>query len=505
LKIFDDEKQESQNERTVDDDIENIVSQHEISADANDQLPNAIHSLISDIINNVLQRLSESSHDIEQIVQESLFSDSGLTSPITVINAEDRSESSQSALSQQTINNEEDTFDDNKISSSEITWENLLDEKSSDEKIDRSFEEMKCLLEEVVQSSNDITVEIIENKTTITLPNQIQSVPIIESESQQTIIKPQTDYIMAQSSVAMESDSTSEITEIENVSSKLPPAFHDSSPTNTEDDSLELIHALQGHSIIHPSSTFMEVQPSTTNQSSLSTSHIEKIDVQSASRPERSASSTTTSSQITSSDRYVSYAIHEMGDSSQERLPSFPLVADMPVYEPGKTTSDGNKDEQIQSESNANIIKIITKDDDLTELDATENLTYSDDVLLQKLHASAPNREKNLDASSTDEDVDDANFNELENNDVVNLHRIMDEMNQYHESVSQEFEQTYQRYDISNSSSTSTKPTTDDVYIIPGYSGLWRSSTNNNRESPSANDADDEDDRKPSATTVKTR
>ncbi|CAF4751614.1 unnamed protein product, partial [Rotaria magnacalcarata] len=62
----------------------------------------------------------------------------------------------------------------------------------------------------------------------------------------------------------------------------------------------------------------------------------------------------------------------------------------------------------------------------------------------------------------------------------------MDEMNQYHESVSQEFEQTYQRYDISNSSSTSTKPTTDDVYIIPGYSGLWRSSTNNNRESPSA-------------------
>ncbi|CAF4661995.1 unnamed protein product, partial [Rotaria magnacalcarata] len=45
------------------------------------------------------------------------------------------------------------------------------------------------------------------NKTTITLPNQIQSVPIIESESQQTIIKPQTDYIMAQSSVAMESDS----------------------------------------------------------------------------------------------------------------------------------------------------------------------------------------------------------------------------------------------------------------------------------------------------------
>ncbi|CAF3893210.1 unnamed protein product, partial [Rotaria magnacalcarata] len=503
--IFDDEKQESQNERTVDDDIENIVSQHEISADANDQLPNAIHSLISDIINNVLQRLSESSHDIEQIVQESLFSDSGLTSPITVINAEDRSESSQSALSQQTINNEEDTFDDNKISSSEITWENLLDEKSSDEKIDRSFEEMKCLLEEVVQSSNDITVEIIENKTTITLPNQIQSVPIIESESQQTIIKPQTDYIMAQSSVAMESDSTSEITEIENVSSKLPPAFHDSSPTNTEDDSLELIHALQGHSIIHPSSTFMEVQPSTTNQSSLSTSHIEKIDVQSASRPERSASSTTTSSQITSSDRYVSYAIHEMGDSSQERLPSFPLVADMPVYEPGKTTSDGNKDEQIQSESNANINKIITKDDDLTELDATENLTYSDDVLLQKLHASAPNREKNLDASSTDEDVDDANFNELENNDVVNLHRIMDEMNQYHESVSQEFEQTYQRYDISNSSSTSTKPTTDDVYIIPGYSGLWRSSTNNNRESPSANDADDEDDRKPSATTVKTR
>ncbi|CAF4739965.1 unnamed protein product [Rotaria socialis] len=502
--IFEDEKQESQNERTVDDNIENIVSQHEISADANNHLPNAIHSLISDIISKVLQRLSESSHDIGQIVEENSSSGSGLTSPITVINGEDRSESSQSTLSQQTIKNEDDTFD-NKISSSEITWENLLDEKSSDETIDQSFEEMKRLLEDVVQSSNDITVEIIENKTTITLPNHIQSAPIIESESQQTIIKPQIDYIMVQSSVPMGSDSASEITEIENVSSKLSSNFHDSSPTNTEDDSLELIHALQGHSIIHPSSTFIEVQPSTTNQSSLSTSHIEKIDVQSASKPERSASSTTTSSQITSSDRYVSYAIHEMGDSSQERLPSFPLVADMPVYEPGKTTSDGAKDEQIQSELNANINRIITKDDDLTEFDATENLTYSDDVLLQKLHASAPNREKNLDASSTDDDVDDANFNELENNDVSNLHRVMDEMNQHHESVSQGLEQIYQRYDISNSSSTSTKPTTDDVYIIPGYSGLWRSSVNDTRESSSANDADDEDDRKQSTTTVKTR
>jgi hypothetical protein len=216
------------------------------------------------------------------------------------------------------------------------------------------------------------------------------------------------------------------------------------------------------------------------------------------------------SSPITSSDRYVSYDIHEMGDSSQERLPDFPLVADIPIYKSVKTTSDENKEQEILSEPIVNVNQNITKDDDLTELDATENLTsYSDDNLLQKLNASAPNRQDNLDASSTDEDVDDENFNELDQHDTSNLHRIIEEITQQDNNLSGEYGQTYQRYDVSNTSSTSTKPQTDDIYIIPGYPGLWRPSADDvdddNTRSSLANDADDEDEKKQSTSAVKTR
>jgi len=301
---------------------------------------------------------------------------------------------------------------------------------------------------------------------------------------------------------------TSATTEIENIPSKPSTEFRESSPTNTEDDSLELIHALHGHSIILPSSPNIQIQ-TTTNQPSGSTSTIEKTDEHILQVPEKSSSSTT-SSQITSSDRYVSYAIHELGDSSQERLPAFPLAADIPIYELVKTTSDENKEQQILSEPIVNVNQNLTKDDDLTELDATENLTsYSDDNLLQKLHASAPNRQDNLDASSTDEDVDDENFNEFDQHDTSNLHRIVEEITQQNNSLSGEDEQTYQRYDISSNSSISTKQQTDDIYIIPGYPGLWRPSADDldddRTQSSFANDADDEDEKKQSNTKVKTR
>jgi hypothetical protein len=196
-----------------------------------------------------------------------------------------------------------------------------------------------------------------------------------------------------------------------------------------------------------------------------------------------------------------------MGDSSQERLPAFPLAADIPIYEFVKTTSDENKEQQILSEPIVNINQnLLTKDDDLTELDATENLTsYSDDILLQKLQTSIPHRKENLDASSTDEDVDDENFNEFDQHDTSNLQHIIEEITQQNNSLSGEDEQTYQRYDISSNSSISTKQQTDDIYIIPGYPGLWRPSADDDTHSSLANDADDEDEKNPSATTVKTR
>ena len=200
-----------------------------------------------------------------------------------------------------------------------------------------------------------------------------------------------------------------------------------------------------------------------------------------------------------------------MGDSSQERLPSFPLAADIPVYRSINTASDENREQQqqqerVQSEPIVDVNQNQTKDDDLTEFDATENLTsHSDDVLIQKLQASAQHRKENLDASSTDEDVDD----EFEQSDVSNLHRIVEEASQYSPTFSGENGQTYQRYDLSSVSSTSTKPTTDDVYIIPGYPGLWRPSADDldddHTHSSFANDADDEDDKKQSTGKVKTR
>ena len=267
--------------------------------------------------------------------------------------------------------------------------------------------------------------------------------------------------------------------------------YREVSPVNVEDeDSLELIHALQGHSIILPTA-----------------------DEHPSAKPEKSSSSTTTtSSQVTSSDRYVSYAIHEMGSSSQDRLPELPVAADLPVYELVATGSNENQEAKVQSEASINPDPAATKDDDLTEFDATENLTsFSDDVLLQKLQASAPGRATRLDAaSSTDEDVDD-----FEEHDVSNLYRIVDEMTTQHSSsLSGADGQAFHRYDLlttsSNSNESMSKPQNDDFYVIPGFPGLWRPSADDkSTHSPLANDADDEsqgtDDRNASNNRVKIR
>jgi hypothetical protein len=250
--------------------------------------------------------------------------------------------------------------------------------------------------------------------------------------------------------------------EIENNPSKSSVNFRESSPTNTEPDSFELMNALRGHSIVLPYSP-------------------EQIYY----RPEESPS-TTTSSQITSSDYYVSYAIHQMGDSSQERLPSFPIAADIPIY---KTIEEDILLKPIIIDN-----RLILKEDDSTEFDATENLTsYSDDLLLQRLHTSTMNRQKNFDTSSTDDDVDE----EIEQHDLTDLERLLDKLTLPNTS-SNINEEAYQRYDLattssSNDSSSSPRQQPDNIYFIPGYSGLWRpSSDNDNKILPIDYDADDE-------------
>lgn len=303
---------------------------------------------------------------------------------------------------------------------------------------------------------------------------------------------------------------TSVTTEIEQVPPKSSDEYRETSPLYNEDDSMELINALQGHSIIHlppaSSSSSLVQTPTTTNPPTA----FEKVDEPIPQTREKSSSSTTTSSQVTSSDRYVSYAIHELGDSSQERLPAFPLAADLPVYQTVQTRSEEDKIHQNLTEPAIQPNQNLAKDDDLTELDATENLTsYSDDQHVEKQRTSANNQQEIADASSTDDDVDDENFNEFEQPDVTNLYRIVGEITRQHPTLSGDDSQTYQRYDGSSTSSLSTRAHTDDVYIIPGYPGLWRPSADDlddeHTHSSFANDADDEDEKKQSNTTVKTR
>lgn len=300
---------------------------------------------------------------------------------------------------------------------------------------------------------------------------------------------------------------TSATTEIEQIPPKSSSDHRETSPFYNEEDSLELINALQGHSIIQlppaSSSSSLVQTPTSTNPPST----IEKIEEPNFQTREKSSSSTTTSSQVTSSDRYVSYAIHEMGDSSQERLPAFPLAEDLPVYE---TVQRPSQVEHILSEPVFQPNTNLAKDDDLTELDATDNLTsFSDDQHVQNQRPSNNNQQEIVDASSTDEDVDDENFNEFEQPDVTNLYRIVGEMTRHNPTLSGDDSQTYQRYDVSSTSSLSTRAHTDDVYIIPGYPGLWRPSADDlddeHTHSSFANDADDEDEKKQSNTTVKTR
>ena len=144
---------------------------NEITSDTNQVLIDTIRDLINDTINQVISNLNQNIIQNEPINHEITSSDSGLTSPITVLNVEDRSQSSQSTINQDTITNEED-IPDNQTSISDMTWTDLVDEKSSDEK------------------------QITEDKSTTTLPNESQTLPITENITQQTTTAPQVKKII---------------------------------------------------------------------------------------------------------------------------------------------------------------------------------------------------------------------------------------------------------------------------------------------------------------------
>ncbi|CAF2940207.1 unnamed protein product [Rotaria sp. Silwood2] len=310
--------------------------------------------------------------------------------------------------------------------------------------------------------------KLIDNTIHIVI-SQLQENPIentqevsISDSNLNKLTTIQTDDVMQKSASELESDSISLNTEIENIQSKLTIDRCESSATNTEPDSLELVHTLQGHSIVLPN----EPQP--------------------LFRPPEKSSSSTTSSQVTSSDHYISYAIHQMRDSSQERLPTIPLAADIPIYK--------NTDENIFYEPIDNVNQRIIKEDDSTEFDATENLTsFPDDIGAQKFYTLHENKQQHLETSSTDDDVDE----EFEQNDLTNIHHIIDQLAQPNSSLN-ENDEAYQCYDLatspsSNNSSSSLRQQSDDVYLIPGYPGLWRPSASNYSPSlPKEDDADDE-------------
>ncbi|CAF3670994.1 unnamed protein product [Rotaria socialis] len=261
----------------------------------------------------------------------------------------------------------------------------------------------------------------------------------------------------------IECDSMTSIrTKIEKLSTKRSDDFCESSSTNTEPNSFELIHALRNHSIALSGVASPILHPSERSSSSAASSH------------------------VTSSDRYVSYVIHQMGDSSAERLPAIPIADDIPIYK--------NLNEYVVYEPIVVTNLSMTKEDDSTEFDATENLTlYTDDLFTQKLHELDASKDIDLDLSSTDDDVDE----EFDRNDLTNIDHMNDKLTEQNTDSNVD-EDAYPSYDrattpSSNNSSSSSRRQLDDVYIIPGYPGLWRPSANTcSSTSPKEYDADDE-------------
>lgn len=141
------------------------------------------------------------------------------------------------------------------------------------------------------------------------------------------------------------------------------------------------------------------------------------------------------SSSSSISDHYVTYAIHRFDETSDD----------------------------ISLCKNFQRI-IMKKDEDPTELDATENLTsLSDEVFLQNDSNSeiSPRKTNWSSNSSTDDDVDPNDSTDLSMKKLTS---------------------SFQRYRFSQSESTNegssslSKEKPEEFYLIPGFPGLWRTS-----------------------------
>jgi hypothetical protein len=256
-------------------------------------------------------------------------------------------------------------------------------------------------------------------------------------------------------------------TELIYIPSRILFDVHEQSSNNTDVDSIELIDVLRGHSIVQ--------------------------------RAPISPLSTATSSCV--------HPIHSYRCQSH--------VTD-DINETMSTAS--SIDEWTDEPKSSALILVpqvlLKRDDDLTEFDATENLaSISDSFLFQPSNDVIQEQQNELDASTTDIDADDDDDDDnddddnlFERHDLINRRRPIDELTQTCNAYDMDNE-PYQRYDLAmatsshddsfetslTSSLSSCRQRTDDIYLIPGYSGLWRPSTDNECNDTSMNyDADDE-------------
>ncbi|CAF1072145.1 unnamed protein product, partial [Didymodactylos carnosus] len=236
---------------------------------------------------------------------------------------------------------------------------------------------------------------------------------------------------------------------------------------------------------------------------------------------ESDRSTTTSASQITSSDRYLSYAIHELDNSSVERLDvAISVNADLPVFKSTNSDTSAQADLQVNEQNMSDVVQLpeikqqqqqlLFKNnhhqqhqqhdvEDATEFDATENITYSLNLDDENLASDRIKKlSKKQHGSSTDEDADE---DIMENVDIdeqsleqqqehQNIYRIVQEVTNYSPN------DAYRRYDTSSRDSSSAPVPTEDVFLIPGFPGLWRGPDDDDsmqrEQSSFGNDADDE-------------
>jgi hypothetical protein len=144
-----------------------MLEEKTVSSEKQQQLvAQVIDDLLFDIIDNVLTQLREAPSQIEANSIEIVSSESGMTSPVTVIPFDDRSESSQSTTTQPSNHSVELVQTDPDTVTSEltnVTWNELSDDGSSHPQVESTVEYPAPVEIDVVNgrtSPNSNTVEV---------------------------------------------------------------------------------------------------------------------------------------------------------------------------------------------------------------------------------------------------------------------------------------------------------------------------------------------------------